>query len=207
MTVATTTGKTLSRDYKHVKRHTSGATPFNGWVGLGVGLAIGLAVALGVYLHFQNKVPAVPLPDANAPPASAKATEEAPVTPAMDAEAGAGAAPDELTFFDLLKKQEVEVPEDSGQASGSSAPPMEKEITLQVGAFKQMAEAEKQQARLAQYGVHASIQRYAVDDETWFRVRIGPIATVEELDQLRAKLAEAEIEAMPVGVPAMEPPP
>ena len=203
--MATTTGKTLSRDYKHVKRHMPGATPFNGWVGLGVGLAIGLAVALGVYLHFQNKVPAVPLPDADAPPASAKATDESAAD--AEADAGAGAAPDELTFFDLLKKQEVEVPEDSGQASGSSAPPMEKEITLQVGAFKQMAEAEKQQARLAQYGVHASIQRYAVDDETWFRVRIGPIATVEELDQLRAKLAEAEIEAMPVGVPAMEPPP
>lgn len=203
MTVATTTGKTLSRDYKHVRRHTPGATPFNGWVGLGIGLAIGLAVALGVYLHFQNKVPAVPLPDADAPPASAKATEEA----AADAEADTGAAADELTFFDLLKKQEVEVPEDSGQATRSSAPPMEKEITLQVGAFKQMAEAEKQQARLAQYGVQASIQRYAVDDETWFRVRIGPIATVEELDQLRAKLAEAEIEAMPVGVPTTEPPP
>jgi len=203
--VATTTGKTLSRDYKHVKRHTPGATPFNGWVGLGVGRAIGLAVALGVYLHFQNKVPAVPLPDADAPPASAKATDESAAD--AEADAGAGAAPDELTFFDLLKKQEVEVPEDSGQASGSSAPPMEKEITLQVGAFKQMAEAEKQQARLAQYGVHASIQRYAVDDETWFRVRIGPIATVEELDQLRARLAEAEIEAMPVGVPTTEPPP
>jgi cell division protein FtsN len=203
VTVATTTGKTLSRDYKHVRRHTPGATPFNGWVGLGIGLAIGLAVALGVYLHFQNKVPAVPLPDADAPPASAKATEEA----AADAEADTGAAADELTFFDLLKKQEVEVPEDSGQATRSSAPPMEKEITLQVGAFKQMAEAEKQQARLAQYGVQASIQRYAVDDETWFRVRIGPIATVEELDQLRAKLAEAEIEAMPVGVPTTEPPP
>ena len=48
MTVAAPTGKTLSRDYKHVKRQSPGAPAFNGWVGLAVGLAIGLAVALGV---------------------------------------------------------------------------------------------------------------------------------------------------------------
>jgi len=203
--VATTTGKTLSRDYKHVRRHTPGTPAFNGWVGLGVGLAIGLSVALGVYLHFQNKVPAVPLPDADAPPASAKGTEEAPASSAAPADAGTGQ--DELTFFDLLKTQEVEVPANSAQPNPSRRPPMERDITLQAGSFKQMAEAEKLQARLAEYGVQATIQRYAVEDETWFRVRIGPIATVEELDHVRTKLAEAEIEAMPVTAPTLEPPP
>jgi cell division protein FtsN len=205
--VATTTGKTLSRDYKHVKRHTPGTPAFNGWVGLGVGLAVGLSVALGVYLHFQNTAPAVPLPDADAPPASAKGTEETPVASAVPADADTGTGQDELTFFDLLKTQEVEVPANSAQANPSRRPPMERDITLQAGSFKQMAEAEKLQARLAQYGVRASIQRYAVEDETWFRVRIGPIATVEELDHVRAKLAEAEIEAMPVTAPTLEPPP
>ena len=36
---------------------------------------------------------------------------------------------------------------------------------------------------------------FSLDDETFYRVRIGPIATVEELESIEARLAEAEIEA------------
>jgi len=36
-------------------------------------------------------------------------------------------------------------------------------------------------------------------------VRIGPIATVEELDTIRAKLAEAEVEATPVTAQPLTP--
>jgi len=78
---------------------------------------------------------------------------------------------------------------------------------LQAGSFKQPAEADKLQARLAQYGVDAKIQRFSLEDETWYRVRIGPIGTVEELDTVRAKLAEAEIEATPVTPQMVTPPP
>ena len=53
----TTQGKTLSRDYKHVKKHTPGTQTFTGWMGLLAGLAIGLTVALG-------RVPALPEPAA-----------------------------------------------------------------------------------------------------------------------------------------------
>jgi cell division protein FtsN len=70
-----------------------------------------------------------------------------------------------------------------------------------------VAEAEKLQAKLAQYGVDAKIQRLSLEDETYYRVRIGPIATVEELEAVRAKLAEAEVDAMPVTAAAAVPPP
>jgi cell division protein FtsN len=79
------------------------------------------------------------------------------------------------------------------------------DVTLQAGSFKQVAEAEKLQAQLAQYGVDAKIQRFSLEDETWYRVRIGPIATVEELDVNRAKLAEAEVEATPVSAAPVAP--
>lgn len=195
---ATPAGKTLSRDYKHVKRHAPGATVFSGWVGLATGLAIGLTVAVGVYLHYQNQAPAEPQPAATTPPASAKAPEDAPATaePAND-----------LTFYDMLPKQEVEVPERSAKAAAGRTVRPEGELTLQAGAFKQLPEAERLQARLAQYGVDAKIQRFSLDDETWYRVRIGPITTVEELDAVRTKLAEAEVEATPVSAEAEVPPP
>lgn len=185
-----TSARTLSRDYKHVKRHTPGGAPaFSGWVGLGIGLALGLAVALAVHLHYQNLAPPEPLPDADAPPASASAPSEEP-PPA--AEAGPG-----YDFYDMLPKQEVEVPRsDDRRPSGSALP--RGDVTLQAGSFKNVAEAEKLQARLAQYGVDAKIQRFSLEDVTWYRVRIGPIATVEELEVIRAKLSEAEVDATPV---------
>ena len=69
---------------------------------------------------------------------------------------------------------------------------------LQAGAFKQPAEAEKRVAQLATLGVNARVVRYAMDDETWYRVQIGPIETAQEFEQIRNKLADAEIEATTV---------
>lgn len=197
MTVAT--GKTLSRDYKHVKRHTPGGHDFYGWIGLAAGLAIGLAVAFGVHLHYQNLEPAVPQPAADAPPASAQAPEE----PAALAEADEAPRYD---FYDILPNQELEIPESALQKHTARQTLAEGSITLQAGAFKQIAEAEKLQAKLAQYGIDAKIQRLSLEDETYYRVRIGPIATVEELEAVRAKLAEAEVDAMPVTAVAVPPP-
>ena len=187
--MSVTTGKTLRRDYKDVRRHVPGAAPLNTWMTFGAGLAVGLAVAFGVHLSYQNRLAAVPVPSAAAPPASAQAPEEAPVP------VDAGPTYD---FYDMLPKQEVEVPESSKQAAAPASTLPTGDVTLQAGSFKQPAEAEKLQARLAQYGVDAKIQRFSLEDETWYRVRIGPIATVEELETVRAKLAEAEIEATPV---------
>ena len=192
-----TTARTLSRDYKHVKRHTPGGAPaFSGWVGLAIGLALGLAVALAVHLHYRNLAPPEPQPDADAPPASASAPSEEP-PPAAEATPG-------YDFYDMLPKQEVEVPRgDDRRPSGSALP--RGDVTLQAGSFKNAAEAEKLQARLAQYGVDAKIQRFSLEDVTWYRVRVGPIATVEELEVIRAKLAEAEVEATPVSAPVEVP--
>jgi len=196
--VSVSNPKTLSRDFKHVKRHTPGGAPaFNGWVGLGIGLAIGLAVALAVHLkHTREDLPTGPEPATDAPPASAQAPTEV-ATPA--AEPGS-----DLTFYDMLPKQEVEVPANAAGSNARSALP-QGDVTLQAGSFKNVAEAEKLQAQLAQYGVDAKIQRFSLEDETWFRVRIGPIATVEELDTIRAKLAEAEVEATPVTAQPLTP--
>jgi cell division protein FtsN len=193
-------GKTLSRDYKHVKRHTPGGSDFGGWLGFAAGLGVGLAVAFGVHLHYRNLEPPVPEPAADAPPASA----QAPEVPAAVAESEEAPRYD---FYDILPSQELEVPESALQKNTVRATLAEGSITLQAGAFKQVAEAEKLQAKLAQYGVDAKIQRLSLEDETYYRVRIGPIATVEELESVRAKLAEAEIEATPVTAAMIEPPP
>lgn len=193
-------GRTLSRDYKHVKRHTPGGPAMNGWIGFGAGLGVGLTVALGVFLHYSDRVPPEPQPAAAPAPASAQAGEESPAAATTD-------TAQSLTFYNDLVNQEVEVPgEDASRGAGATVLPAG-DVVLQAGAFKQLAEAEKLQARLAQYGVDSKIQNYSLQDETWFRVRIGPISTVQELEATRARLAEAEVETTPVTPGAPEPPP
>jgi cell division protein FtsN len=189
-------GRTLNRDFKDVRRHAPG-TPFGGWAGFGAGLGVGLAVALGVHLYDRNQapVPAEPIPAPAQSPASASASDDGAVTPTADTQVDP-----ELDFYDMLPKQEVEVPGGSGKNNASAArtPLPTGDAVLQAGSFKQSTEAEKMQAQLALVGISAKIQRASVDDETWYRVRIGPIATVEDLRVIQSKLREAEISATAV---------
>ncbi len=195
-----TPSRTLSRDYKHVRRNTTGAPAFTGWMGLLIGLSIGLAVALGVYLHYRNPAPEQPTPEATVAPASAQASEPAAPAPADPAT--------EYEFYKMLPEQEVEVPKEARSAPTAALPAgLRGDVTLQAGSFRGQDQAEKMQARLALHGIESRIQRFTRDDETWYRVRIGPIATVEELDAMRAKLAEAEVEVAPVSTAVVEMPP
>lgn len=78
---------------------------------------------------------------------------------------------------------------------------------LQAGSFKQSAEAEKRVAQLATLGITARLSRFSMDDETWYRVLIGPIETAQDLESISSKLAEAEIDAAPAGAVDPVPPP
>jgi cell division protein FtsN len=196
--MATTSARTLSRDFKGVRRHSPVALgqAFTGWVGFGAGLGLGLAVAVAVHLYDgrQGAVANVePMPATAPAPASEKVADESAM-PVQDN------SPPELDFYDMLPRQEVAIPEKTRGAStataGTHTPLPAGGVLLQAGSFKQSTEAEKMQAQLALLGISdARIQRASVDDETWYRVRIGPIATVEDLHIVQAKLREAEISA------------
>lgn len=195
-----TPSRTLSRDYKHVRRNMPGNQAFSGWVGLLVGLSIGLAVALGVFLHYRNAVPAEPVAAAPAPPASAKASEP-------EAVAAIDPAVNNYDFYDMLKDQKVDVPQAPSPAPAALPADLRGDLMLQAGSFKSEDQAEKMQAKLALNGIESKIQRFSLEDETYFRVRIGPITTVEERDAVLAKVAEAEIEVAPMTAEAETSPP
>jgi cell division protein FtsN len=199
-------GRTLNRDFKDVRKHTAGGsgTGFSGWTGFAAGLGLGLAVALGVHLYDRQaaKATAEPAPAAQSVPKSAAATEE-PATGGGPAENGA-VSPDppaqDFDFYKVLPEQQVDVP--------AGPPPKDKpttnsplpkgDVVLQAGSFKQYEQAEKLQAKLALAGIESKVSKFPADDETWYRVRIGPIATVEQLQSIETKLREAEVEATPV---------
>jgi cell division protein FtsN len=67
---------------------------------------------------------------------------------------------------------------------------------LQVGSFRQAADAEAMKARLALVGIQASVQIVTVNAETWHRVRVGPVQGARRADELRRQLLEQDYPAL-----------
>jgi cell division protein FtsN len=166
-----------------------------GWLWMLVGLAIGLFVALLVFLdaHYDLRTEA-----------SRASREPAPASPSGPAEppqAASTSAPPKprFDFYTILPELEVFIPEPR-QSQEADAPPTPVEspgtYVLQTGSFQSNQEADRAKAELALIGIQATIQKVSVDRQTWHRVRIGPFDRLDELNDVRARLREHEIEAI-----------
>ena len=67
---------------------------------------------------------------------------------------------------------------------------------LQAGSFTEYEDADRRRATLALQGIESKIQRVTIDDNTYHRVRIGPIDDLTELNVLRSRLREAQIDVL-----------
>lgn len=78
----------------------------------------------------------------------------------------------------------------TAQAS-TAAPPSPPRLYVQAGAFVQHENAARMRARLEQAAFHPVFIHSAeeADGRRWLRVRIGPVASVEEADRLTERLA------------------
>lgn len=188
-----------TRDYKKQSNGTAkrrGAAP--GWVWLLAGLAVGLFVAFLVYL---NKMPSsrhavqthgTPAPTAQHDARSVKkeAPAKAPDTQAKETHKGIN-----FDFYNILPEMEVPVPDNEPQGKGlPPAPVAPGTYILQVGSFRSQKEADAQKASLALLGVVSSIQVVTINgNDTWHRVRIGPISDMDKLDNIRGILKQNNI--------------
>ncbi|MDR4516484.1 MAG: SPOR domain-containing protein [Nitrosomonas sp.] len=67
---------------------------------------------------------------------------------------------------------------------------------LQVGSFRNNADADNLKARLALLGVIASVQSADLSEKgVWYRVRVGPFTQKTGVDQVHSRLRENGIEA------------
>lgn len=64
---------------------------------------------------------------------------------------------------------------------------------LQAGSFKALGDAEVLRARLIMMGISAEIQRAEVNGVQFNRVRVGPYAKIDDMNKIRARLAEEKI--------------
>nr|PZN76017.1 MAG: hypothetical protein DIU56_15130 [Pseudomonadota bacterium] len=106
-------------------------------------------------------------------------------------------------FYEMLPKFEVVVPEKEREvrrdvpASRIERPGV---YVLQAGSYRNLRDAERVRAQLALQGIDAKVQRVAVDNDVWHRVRIGPIGDLGELNRLRNQLQAAEVDVLVIRV-------
>jgi cell division protein FtsN len=176
----------MARDYKHRRKPAKKGK--NGSGSFGTGLALGLVVALLVHLYHQGKT-ADDAGDESLLPARPAAQEPEPID---DSEL-------EFDFYTILTAKEELVPEERDVSSGQQATVGETSGTyyLQAGSFQNHADADRRKATLALLGVTASIQRVTIkENQTWYRVRVGPLDNVNEVNRLRSKLEAEKIQTM-----------
>jgi cell division protein FtsN len=71
---------------------------------------------------------------------------------------------------------------------------------LQAGSYKNFADADRVRAKLALQGIESKVQTVSVDNDTWMRVRIGPISDLDKLNKLRTLLRKADVDVLLIRV-------
>jgi len=158
------------------------------------GLAIGLSVAFAIYRKDIDDAPQPrPLPQPASMAASIDQEPELPEPPEEDVPES------RFTFYDMLPKFEVIIPEVEGDVSQDRAIEIVQDpglYVLQAGSFSELADADRRRAELALLGIESVIQRVAIDDRTYHRVRIGPIENLDRLNLIRDQLRQADIDVL-----------
>lgn len=182
-------------------RHSAAAHRQRGNTVLGiiVGFVLGLAVAAGI-AYVLNKTPN---------PFDGKSTRSDVVRPHLSSVEREPAAATDKPRFDFSKilpgtEERKSAPKDESAVrpgdkpapaaettAAAKAEPAEKsgKYFLQAGAYQNAADAEDQRAQLALMGVEAVLQTVTVPEKgTLNRVRLGPYATADEMNQVKAQL-------------------
>lgn len=166
---------------------------FPGWVWMTFGLAIGLSVALAIYMKDFSR------DESPQPVAARQAEPRSFVDDNGESEQKAEAPQRRFDFYDVLPEFEVVIPEQEPDVTKDTEPRAVAEpgeYILQAGSFTRYEDADRRRAELAMQGIESRIQRVAIDDRTYHRVRIGPIDDLEELNVLRSRLRQANIDVL-----------
>jgi len=186
----------MARDYKPRRKQPAA---FSGWVGLSCGLLAGLTVAGLVYIKdHRGDAPAAQAAKTGAKKARSEASEP-------DAREGAagGDPAKSYEFYSMLPKFEMVVPEKDKDVRPDIKPAPETRpgtYVLQAGSYKNFADADRIRAQLALQGIESKVQKVSVDNDTWHRIRVGPVTKLDELNRLRQILRKANVDVLVIRV-------
>lgn len=171
--------------------------------GIGVGVLIGLAVSLAIAFYLNR----TPIPFMLAKPKQAEkngAAAKPPAIAGLPQSGGAQVAMPEKPKFDfyrILPGSEEPVTEreirERLRAKGGGQQDAARDVYfIQAGSFQNPADADNQKARLAILGFESSVEPANLPDKgTWYRVRMGPYAKLDEINKVRQALAQNGIDA------------
>ena len=189
---------------KPVKRSALPSRSGGGFLlGVFIGLLTGLGIALGVAFYL-NKTP-LPFLGKSKPPAPRDASAD-PVKPAAVAGMPQGGARGtdkdrpKFDFYKILPGSEEPVSEkelkDAAKTAKGQPEAARGVYFIQAGSFQNPADADNQKAKIAILGFESSVEPTVLPDKgTWYRVRLGPYTTLEELNRVRRTLAQNGIDA------------
>ncbi len=170
-----------------------------GWVWMLFGLSLGLVVAAAVYVSDRRgQVAAFPTPPVQASPPQSR------IEPAPEAAQTPPHPATRFDFYDVLPKFEVVIPEVEFEARPDRVATSVGEpgsYVLQAGSFGEYSDAERMKANLALLGIESRIQKVTIETDDFHRVRVGPMSDLDELNGVRRRLWDAEIEVLLIKVP------
>jgi cell division protein FtsN len=185
-----------TRDFKRTSRRSP--TDLRRYRDLGIGLLVGVVLTSALFIYKTDAQKRVE-PDGPHPQPQQRAN------PSADAEGNAAAAEagEHYDFYDMLPNFEVVVPENDREVKRDQrAARIERPgvYVLQAGSYRSVSDAERVSAQLNLQGIDAKVQRVAVDNDVWHRVRVGPISNLDELNRVRKQLQAADVDGLVIRV-------
>ncbi len=122
------------------------------------------------------------------PTARGRSRSSAPRPPAdSESAAASNESGERYDFYEMLPNFEVVVPEKDRDVKrdipGAARIERPGVYVLQAGSYRNQADAERVSAQLKLQGIDAKVQRVAVDNDVWHRVRVGPISDLDAAEQ------------------------
>ncbi len=178
-------------------------------IGVLIGVVLGLLIAVGVAFYisyasapFVDKVKRPPdppntgeLPDPNRPVQLGRMPTALAVAPATTP--APGATPSIVVVPSVAPASVERVAATPVATTTPAVPPLPDSTAylLQVGAFRGQEDADGMRVRLAMIGYEARIVNAEVNGVTFYRVRVGPYAQLDDMTVARNRLAENGIQA------------
>jgi len=123
--------------------------------------------------------------------------------PLESAGEASGSGPQHYDFYSMLPNFEVVVPEKERDVKRDlPTAKIEKPgaYVLQAGSYHNESDADRVARQLTLQGITAKVQRVALDTDVWFRVRVGPISELAQLNKVRHQLQAADVDALVIRV-------
>ncbi|KAF3977481.1 MAG: SPOR domain-containing protein [Methylococcales symbiont of Iophon sp. n. MRB-2018] len=189
----------MTRDYKH-RVNQNKKKPQQTSVAWWKWLLIIVLIALFAYsLIFLSRNSSPEIKDqqsSNKIPTSKKATK-----PKVNIPKRQNSKPKQprFDFYTILPETEVVVPDyeiktrSREEQFGKGKP---NKYIIQVGAFRELIEADKLRARLALLGIESRVEKATVGNVIWNRVKIGPFSSSSSVSALKTQLSQNNIDVI-----------